>query len=70
MQPGDGRGAVTCLARGAGPTTRVTRGERARGRAFDLTWMGFEPAVGRPFGIGGLSWEDGFGGPDECVQAV
>ena len=39
------------------PTTRVTRGGLARGRAFDLMWMGFEPpwtvrsgSEGFPFG--------------------
>lgn len=58
MQPAQGRGGghVTGERRwGHEPTTRLTRGERARGLAFDLTWMGFEQLRGRPFGIGGAS---------------
>jgi hypothetical protein len=52
----------------AGPgdaTTRVTRGERARGRAFDLTWMGFESLRAVRSGSEGFLSEAGFAGPGE-----
>ena len=73
MQPAQGRGGghVTGERRwGHEPTTRLTRGERARGLAFDLTWMGFEQLRGRPFGIGVGLVQDGFGGLGEGVSAV